>query len=185
MNVLIYFTSPVRTKVLRKIESLLGKGGLLIAGTSGFGTDARYTVYREKDGAIIPSEFAFSFENLRSLGIMPYFTIQDGDREAALLADLLGAIRADDSYWPALHNRVDALLAQNSISRRGPDGFLQPPSEEIPPSEIRNRMAAIWRQLVSEGFFKGALNALKRAGWEAWENAAGDLAVRPPAGYYP
>ena len=183
MNVLIYFTPPVRGKMLRKIGSLLGKDGLLIAGTSGFGIDARYTVYRETDGSVTPSEFAFSFENLRSLGIMPYFTIHDGDREAALLADLLGTIRADESYWPALNSRVDTLLAQKDISRRGSDGYLHPPPEEMPADEIRGRMAALWQQLLSEGFLKGALSALERAGWEAWENAAGDIAVRPPADY--
>ena len=69
MNVLVYFTPPVQKEMLRKTGSLLGKDGMMIAGTSGFGIDARYTVYRQKNGDLIPSEFAFSFENLRSLGV--------------------------------------------------------------------------------------------------------------------
>lgn len=185
MNVLIYFTPPVRKEMLRQIGRILGNDGLLIAGTSGFGIDARYTVYRKTDGVVIPSEFAFSFENLRSFGIMPYFTIHDGDREAALLADLLGTIRAEPSYWSALDKRVDALLAEKDISRRRSDGFLQPPPEEVPRSEIRDKLAAMWRQLVEEGFLEGALEVLERAGYEAWENAAGDIAIRPPADFYP
>ncbi|MDJ0889450.1 MAG: hypothetical protein QNI89_19290 [Desulfobacterales bacterium] len=183
MNVLVYFPPPVQKEILRTTGSFLSKGGLLIAGTSGFGIDARYTVYRQTDSGLIPSEFAFSFENLRSLGIMPYFAIHDGDREASLLADLMGAIRADPSYWPALNHRVDALLAQKRISRRDSEGFLQPPPEEISGSAIRDRMAAMWQQLVSEGYLSGALEALERAGFEAWENPAGDIAVRPPKDY--
>ena len=184
MNVLVYFTSAVQKEMLGKFGSLLGPGGLLIAGTSGFGMDARYTVYRKPNSDLLPGEFAFSFENLRSLGIMPYFTIHDGDREAALLAELMGAIRADPSYWPAFNDRVDTLLAHKHISRRDADGFLQPPSKEIPRREIRKQMAALWQQLVAEGFLRGALEALARAGYTAWENPAGDIAVRPPADYY-
>jgi hypothetical protein len=185
MNVLVYFAPPVRKEMLRQIGRLLGKDGLLIAGTSGFGMDARYTVYREAGGTVIPREFAFSLENLRSFGIMPYFTLHEGDREAALLADLMDTIRTDPSYWPALNSRVDALLAEKSISRRGADGYLQPPPEEMPRNVIRDKMAAMWRQLVAEGFLEGAREALERTGYEAWENAAGDIAIRPPADFYP
>ena len=183
MNVLVYFTPSIRREILRVTGSLLGKDGLLIAGTSGFGIDARYTVYRRTEDAIMPSEFAFSFENLRSLGIMPYFTIHAGDREAALLADLMGAIRADASYWPTFNHRVDTLLTQKRIIRRDSDGFLQPSPEAPSRSEIRDQMAAIWRQLVAEGFREGAIEALQRAGYESWENPAGDIAVRLPADY--
>ena len=182
MNVLVYFKPAIRREMLRRTGMLLEKGGLLIAGTSGFGIDARYTVYRRTEDAIMPSEFAFSFENLRSLGIMPYFTIHAGDREAALLADLMGTIRAEPSYWPALSKRFDTLLAQKRIGRRDSDGFLQPPPDEMPRSEIRDQMAAIWRQLVAEGFREGAIEALQRAGYESWGNPAGDIAVRPPDG---
>lgn len=185
MNVLVYFRPPVREKMRRRIGALLGEGGLLIAGTSGFGIDARYTVYQKEGNAIVPCEFAFGLENLRSWGIMPYFTIRDGDREATLLAKLMGTIRADPSYWPALSNRVDTLLDQKGISRRGPNGFLQPPPEEIPRTEIRDRMAALWRQIVKERFLAGARETLERAGYTAWENAAGDIAIRPPADFSP
>jgi hypothetical protein len=185
MNVLIYFTAPVRKKMLRRIGRLLVEGGLLIAGTSGFGIDARYSVYRKANDALVPCEFACGIENLRSLGIMPYFTIHEGDNEAALLADLMSAIRADPSYWPALSSRVDSLLDQKGISRRGPEGFLQPPPEEIPRNDIRRRMAALWRQIVKEQFLTGALEALARAGYTTWENAAGDIAIRPPGDFSP
>ncbi|MDJ0667151.1 MAG: CheR family methyltransferase [Desulfobacterales bacterium] len=185
MNVLVYFSPPVRKKMLRRIAALLGEGGLLIAGTSGFGIDARYSVYRKTGGALVPDEFAFGIENLRSLGIMPYFTICEGDNEATLLAQLMGAIRADPSYWPALSNRVDKLLAQAGISQRGPDGFLQPPPEETPRSEIRRKIEALWRQIIKERFLAGALETLARAGYTAWENDAGDIAIRPPADFSP
>jgi hypothetical protein len=33
-----------------------------------------------------------------------------------------------------------------------------------------------------EGYLDGAADALGRAGYEAWKNPVGDIAVRPPAG---
>lgn len=171
--------------MLKQIGRLLAEDGLLIVGTSGFGIDARYSVYRQAEGDLVPCEFAFGIENLRSLGIMPYFTIREGDDEAALLAELMGAIRADRSYWSKLSGRVDRLLDQKGIGRRGPDGFLQPPAEEIPRSKIRRGIAALWRQIAQEHFVTGALKTLERAGYTAWENAAGDIAIRPPADFSP
>ena len=185
MNVLIYFPPAVREKMRQQAGALLEEGGLLIAGTSGFGIDGRYTVYRKVAGAIVPVEFAFSLENLRSLGIMPYFTLHSDDAEASLLVDLMSTVRADRPYWAAFSRRVDHLLAHHAITRRGADGFLTPPPEDIPRTELWERMAALWRQMVDEGFLDRTVDVLVQAGYEAWENAAGDIAIRPPASFLP
>lgn len=185
MNVLIYFPPPVREKMRQQAGALLEEDGLLIAGTSGFGIDGRYTVYRKVAGAIRPVEFAFGLENLRSVGIMPYFTLHGGDNEATLLAELMRIVRDDRPYWAAFSGRVDQLLAHHAISRRGDDGFLTPPPEDIPRAELRDRMAALWRQMVGEGFLDRTVELLARAGYEAWHNAAGDIAIKPPVNFMP
>ncbi|MGD9332279.1 MAG: CheR family methyltransferase [Desulfobacterales bacterium] len=185
MNVLIYFPPPVRAKMLQQAGRLLAEGGLLIAGTSGFGIDARYTVFRKQADGLVPREFAFGLENLRSIGIMPYFTLHGSDAEAALLADLMGAIRADRPYWSVFSGRFDRLLARYAICRRAADGFLTPPPEDIPRNELRDRMTAVWRQMLDEGFGERTLAVLRKAGFDAWENAAGDIAIRPPADFTP
>lgn len=185
MNVLIYFPPPIREDMRQQAGALLEEGGLLIAGTSGFGIDGRYTVYRKTSDALIPVEFAFTLENLRSLGIMPYFTLHDGDAEAALLADLMAIVRTNRPYWAAFSDRVDRLLEHHNVSRRSDDGFLTPPQEDIPRAELRDRMAALWRQMVDEGFLDRTVELFAEAGYEAWQNAAGDIAIRPPVDFMP
>ncbi len=185
MNVLIYFPLAARKQLRQRAGRLLDEGGLLIAGTSGFGIDGRYTVYRRTADTLTPLEFAFGLENLRSVGIMPYFTLHGDDREAALLAELMAAVRADRSYWKVFSARVDRLMEQHALSRRGPDGFLVPPPEEMPRDEIRARVTALWRQMADEGFVYRTVDVLAQAGYEAWENASGDIAVRPPPDFDP
>ncbi len=185
MNVLIYFPLPVRAQLLQQAGRLLEEGGLLLAGTSGFGIDGRYTIYRRRADTLTPVAFAFGLENLRSVGIMPYFSLHGDDREAALLAKLMATVRADRPYWKAFSARVDRLMVAHALSRRGPDGFLIPPPEEMPRDEIRARMTALWRQMVDEGFVYRTVDVLAQAGYEAWVNAAGDIAVRPPLDFVP
>jgi hypothetical protein len=185
MNVLIYFPPPVREKMRQQAGALLEEDGLLIAGTSGFGIDGRYTVYRKIAGAIVPVEFAFGLENLRSVGIMPYFTLHGADNEATLLAELMCTVRDDRPYWATFSGRVDQLLAHHAICQRGDDGFLTPPPEDIPRAELRDRMATLWRQMVDEGFLDRTVDLLARAGYDAWQNAAGDIAIRPPVDFIP
>lgn len=45
--------------------------------------------------------------------------------------------------------------------------------------------AALWRQLETEGYTDGAVDALRRAGYQAWKNQVGDIAVAPPKGALP
>ena len=39
----------------------------------------------------------------------------------------------------------------------------------------------IWQQLEKDGFLDGAVDVLARAGYDAWKNPVGDIAVRPSA----
>ena len=47
------------------------------------------------------------------------------------------------------------------------------------------KTSALWSQLEDEGYTDGAVDALERAGYQAWENAVGDIAVLPPEGSLP
>lgn len=183
MNVLLYFPKDVRETMLAAMGALLDENGLMMTGFNHpFGIYARYAVYAKEAVAIRPREFAFGTDNLRPLGIGPWLTLVEDDREAALLADLTGAIRADRTFWSDFTRRVDALRAQFGIGTRDPDGFLQFTEEarSAPPLVVAEKTTALWQQIAMEGYAEGAVAALDRAGYKAWINAVGDIAVRPP-----
>ena len=179
MNVALYAKPEPRAKMLQKLSAFLGEGGILIAGTNGNHIHARYVVYRKTNHKSIPTEFAFSPDNLRPFGIMPWFTIHDNDPEATCLAQLTGAIHSDPEFWPAISQRFDDLLAEYGICRRGEDGYLQPLATQLPVADVMMKMRRIWRQITTEGYVAGAVAALKHQGYKAWENEVGDIAVWP------
>ena len=102
-----------------------------------------------------------------------------------LLADLAGAIRSDRQFWASFNGRLDELLKTQEICLRGPDGFLQPLTEEMPLAEYFQKNAAIWQQLLEDGYPARTVEALERAGYKAWLNAVGDIAIEPSAGALP
>ena len=185
MNVLIYFDSPTRAKMLSRAGNLLNDGGIVIVGTNGYGIQTRYAVYRNKVNELFPSEFAFGLDNLGHIVFMPWFTIHANDPEAMLLAGVAGAIRRDRHFWPSFSERLDELLQAQGICFRGPDGFLHPLVEELPPLEYLQKNAEIWQQMETEGYTDRTVEALERAGHKAWKNQVGDIAVTPPPGTLP
>jgi len=185
MNVLVYFKPEIRKTILSQVGELLDEDGILIAGLNGLGIQSRYAVYQKGADGIFPTEFAFSMDNLGHLVFMPWFTIHENDPEATLLADLSGAIRADRSFWPEFGNRIDELLQDQNICRRGTDGFLHFPEKDMPPDEYMEKNALLWRQMEDEGYADRVVDVLGRAGYDAWKNPVGDIAVRPPANSLP
>jgi hypothetical protein len=185
MNVLLYFAKNVRQRMWSSMGALLDDGGLLISGFNHpLGIYARYAVRKKDASGISPCEFAFSPDNLRPLGIGPWVTIKDEDEDAELLADLTGAIRTDQRFWADFNPYVDVLREKYGICRRGHDGFIHF-TEEVrtgPPHVIMEKTAALWHQLEGEGYTDGAVEALGRAGYQAWKNQVGDIAVLPPQG---
>jgi hypothetical protein len=180
MNVLIYFKSETRKKMLARAGDLLADEGIMIVGTNGLGIQTRYAVYKKKSGGLSLDEFAFSMDNIGHIVFMSFFTIHENDEEAALLAELTGVIRADKAFWPEFSLRQDELLKQHGICRRQPDGFLLVSEDEMPPPEYIKRMTLLWQQLTEEGYLDQAADALKAAGYDAYINSVGDIAVRPP-----
>jgi hypothetical protein len=182
MNVLVYFSAGVRKTLLRRAGRNLAEGGIIIAGTNGMNIDGRYTIYRCEGETLSAEEFAFGMENLRTFGVMPWFTIHDEDPEALFLAGLMGAIRSNRAFWPDFTARVDELLEVQGVCSRQANGFLYFASADMPPGELMGRHAEVWRRMKAEGYPAGAVEALSRAEFTAWENPVGDIAVRPPDG---
>jgi hypothetical protein len=182
MNLLIYFDSQSKKKMLSHAGKLLADEGMLIVGTNGYGIQTRYAIYRKNHNGLSPSEFAFSLDNLGHIAFMPWFTMHENDPESMLLADLAGTIRSDPQFWPSFSGRLDELLKTQEICFRGPDGFLHPLTEEMPLTEYFQKNAAIWQQLVEDGCPARTVETLERAGYKAWLNAVGDIAVEPPEG---
>jgi hypothetical protein len=185
MNVLLYFEKHARSRMRASIGALLEDGGILISGFNHpFGIYRRYAVHKKDGTGLRPGEFAFSPDNLRPLGIGPWLTLQDDDEEAQLLAQLTGAIRTDRFFWAEFNQRVDTLQARFGICRRGDDGYNHFTKEvqNAPPNVLTEKTAALWRALEAEGYTDGAVAALGRAGYKAWKNAVGDIAVLPPEG---
>lgn len=188
MNVLLYFEKDIRETMLSSVSKLLDDDGLLISGFNHpFGIYARYAVYKKDKTGVHPCEFSFSLDNLRPLGIGPWLTLADEDREAELLADLTAAIRVDQRFWAEFNSYVDLLRMKYGICRRDNDGFIYFIDEPrtMPPGGIIEKTSALWKQLEEEGYTDGAVEALVRAGYQAWKNPVGDIAVLPPEGSLP
>lgn len=180
MNVLIYFEGEKRGAMLKRAGDLLADDGIIIVGTNGLGIQTRYAVYKKKNGGLSLDEFAFSMDNIGHIVFMSFFTIHENDEEATFLAELTRAIRADKSFWPEFSLRQDELLKEHGICQRQPDGFLLVSEDEMPPPEYIKRTALLWKQLIEEGYLDRAVNTLKSAGYDAYINSVGDIAVRPP-----
>ena len=183
MNMLLYFEKDVRERMLSAIAGQLSDGGLLLTGFNHpFGFYARYAVYKKSADGLRPCEFAFSMENLRPLGVGPWLALSEEDRDTALLADLTGAIRSDRQFWPDFNRRVDRLREGLGICRQGDDGFHHFTREVVDasPLVLFEKASALWALIEKEGYKAGVVAALRRAGYTAWENRAGDIAVRPP-----
>jgi hypothetical protein len=180
MNTLIYFDPETRQRMLARAGTLLAETGILIVGANLMsGATCRYAVYRRECQSIEPAEFALSVDNLRSINVMPWYTLHDNDPEAVLLAEVIRQVRADRPFWRVFTGRLDELMAQYGLFQRDGNGFLYAPEGEEFAADFAQRAAGLWRQVEEEGFTDGAVEALKRAGYDAWKNPVGDIAIRP------
>jgi hypothetical protein len=110
---------------------------------------------------------------------MPWYTLHDDDPEAILLADVIRQIRADRTFWRVFTERLDELMAHHGLFQRHSNGFLYALEGEQSAIDFAQRTSRLWRQVEAEGFTDGAVDALNRAGYTAWKNPVGDIAIRP------
>ena len=182
MNMLVYSKPEITKQILHQAGKLLDDDGIIITGTNGFAPQSRHIIYQKSGDGLYPSQFAFSLDNLGHLAIMPWFTIQKNDPEAVLLATCSGKIRSDRSFWPSFSNRLDELLENHNICTREKDGYLHFPKELMATDQYILKGAMIWHQMQKEGYTDRAVDVLLQAGFNAWKNSMGDIAVKPPSG---
>jgi hypothetical protein len=139
----------------------------------------RLSRHRERCCHLMPREFAFSVDNVRSVAIAPWYTLHDDSHENIYNAEAVGIIRNDEAFRIRFDERLDALLAQNGVCRRQPDGYLGIADEQVTEAAPDQRTAAIIQQFDNEGFVDDAVTVLRRAGRHTWRNAAGHIAMRP------
>ena len=64
-NMLMYFDEQFRQLAMERFAGLLRYEGRLVFGTDwAWTTEARYSTYVKRDGAMVPVEFAFTLDNL-------------------------------------------------------------------------------------------------------------------------
>jgi SAM-dependent methyltransferase len=177
-NVLFYFDSDFRDRAEQWALRTLRPGGLFLCGADGAKTlEARYSVYRKEDDALVRKEFAFSLDNLRPPTVVTYFCLHDEEKETFELAKLLGVLNSDREFRAAYDSRLDQLLAEKNILVREADGFLALPANPVDAAEWMTARLDIHRRLTEEGFVDRAVSVLKRAGYRAWKNPVDHVAV--------
>ena len=179
-NVLFYFDAAFRTRAEEWALRTLRPGGLFLCGADGNLTfECRYSVYRNENGNLVPKEFAFSLDNLRPPSVMPWFCLHNDEKETFALAKLTGVLRADEEFRLDYDSRVDELLAESRLFVRQEDGFLGASPDPLPAPEWLPALTAMQNKLQQEGFVDRAVSVLKRAGYHAWINPVGHVAVDP------
>lgn len=179
-NVLFYFDAPFRSRSEEWALRTLRPGGLFLCGGDGANTlEARYSVYRKEHDALVRKEFAFSLDNVRPPTVVTWFCLHDQEKETFELAKLIGILQSDEKFRGDYNSRVDELLAEKKIWMRQPDGFLGPPPEQLGPIAWTAAHLALHQQLADEGFVDQAVSVLQRAGYHAWKNPVGHVAVDP------
>jgi hypothetical protein len=88
----------------------------------------------------------------------------------------VGAARGDSDLRRSFDARLDALLAERGLFRRGDDGCLEP-SGGLRPAELGATVASIASLLDREGYVERTAESLRRQGIAARRSEAGDVAV--------
>ncbi len=179
-NVLMYFDSAYRKNALRWIAEILKPGGLFMCGLNwAKSTNSRYTVYRKESERLTPVEFAFSVENLRTLQIVSWFAMHDDDYETCKMAEVLSVLRCDSGFVRDFDKTMDELQSEYGICPRKEDGYLGGVADGLTPAQLEQGIAAIGDQLDARGYVDRAAAVLRHAGYNAWRNCVGHIAVTP------
>jgi hypothetical protein len=176
-NMLMYFDERFRQRAMERFAALLREGGRLVCGTDwAWTTEARYSTYVKRGGAMAPVEFAFSLDNLTPIGVAAFYTLQADEREANMLAALCGTLRADAGFSSAFADVNDGLRAKHGLCPRLPNGYF---SDALP---VENP-AAMWIVAgdysveLGQALSGEACRVLARAGHDARVNEIGHVAV--------
>jgi len=179
-NVLMYFDGEFRKQAEHWALQTVRPGGLFICGVDGARTlEARYSVYQRENGQLVPKEFAFSLDNVRPATTYPWTCFYEGEKETWALARLVGTLRSDLAFCSDFDKRLDALLAEKRIWVRSPDGYLTAAPDQLATAHWTPAAEEIRAALDGEGFVDRAAAVLSKAGYHAWRNPVGHIAVDP------
>jgi hypothetical protein len=179
-NVLFYFDEEFRSRAEEWALRTLRPGGLFLCGSDGSETfEARYSVYRKEDGRLVAKEFAFGLDNVRSSSVLPLFALHDDEKETFTLARVVGVLRGNQDFCRAYDARYDELQAEDKIWVRGEDGFFGPAPDQLASHKWMAAYLEMQQKLEQEGFAERAVSLLQSAGYEAWINPVGHLAINP------
>lgn len=179
LNVLIYFDRSFRRKALAWFAELLNDGGLLLCGVNAHcSISSRYTVLQREQERLVEKEFAFSLDTLRAFDSAHWWAFHDSDVEMNRQAMLVAQIHANKAFRRDFGNRLDALLTEHQLFKRDTGGYLTSWGPAMPADKFE-RMVQIIEQLDQEGYVERAVNVLRQAGYHAWRNCVGHIAVDP------
>ena len=177
-NVLIYYDRAYRERFVETAGSLLGPGGILVCGANWVRTsEAKYGVYRLEDGRMVQKEFAFGVDNIRPLGIIPWYVLHEDEPDTNRLVEILGVLRADEAFRAAFDAAYDAALMTRGLYSRTADGYLTFTGLAVPPGDLERLVVEMHDQLVNEGWADRAVRVLRDNGFVAWRNCVGHIAV--------
>ena len=91
----------------------------------------------------------------------------------------IGTIRADESFRREFDTKMDEVLAKTGYTSRRDDGYLGVADEGADPSTFDTLSETVGEALETAGFAQRAANVLTAAGYEAWVNCVGHIAVDP------
>ncbi len=181
-NVLFYFDNDFRKGALQLFADILRHGGLAMVGVNGDNsTRCRYTIFRKEGKRLLAKEFAFSIDNVRPLGGVSWAAFHKDEPEITLLMNSVRILRNHPDFRRDFDARYDELLVKHQLYCRDDDGYLVSLDTNLTPKERETRRAEVGEQLVREGFVYRAAKVLKDAGYEAWSNCVGHVAVTPSA----
>ncbi len=180
LNVMYYFEESVQQQIVEKACNTLNEGGVLLTGGNDpAGTHACYLLRQKENSQLVTKEFAFSLENLISCSVVTFFTIHQPPDHSKLMAKTMGIIRTDESFWPDFSKRIDQLMEEKELCKRDSNGVLQFINDDITYADLAQRTRDLWLEANREGFGQGAVDSLKRAGYNAWQNCIKDIALDP------
>ena len=179
VNVLCYFDRPFRERTFDWMADILVEGGVLVTGVNWAGSrHSRLTVLRREGSSMTAKEFAFSIENVRPLEMAAWFALHDDDYELGVLTELVGVIRSGKGFRVSFDGRMDELLRSTGFTSRRANGYLGFLDQTVDADPLQ-AAAVVGRQLEEEGFPEAAAEILRAAGYDAWVNCVGHVAVDP------
>ncbi len=172
LNVFPYFSAKARVSHLNALAQLVKPGGLVVVGINWIGgSEAHYALYRRGD-ELLRTELAFSIDNLRPLGPIPWFEIY-ADKEIGELCRLVRTLRDDAKFSGDFDAWYERKVRELGIARRQKEFDIPPLDAPTVQQATRELMQAVQNETLVER----AVEILQLRGYRAELNAGGEISV--------